>query len=246
MLTIGVDLAAAPKKTGLAAIEWSRGHAALRLLKLAPNDAEIVAESRDATTIGIDCPFGWPVEFVEFVSAHIKSEVAPRTLAGADWRRQLAYRETDRFVREHTGRWPLSVSTDRLGLTAMHCAELLEEFANAGEIVDRSGRGRLVEVYPGAAVRFWGLTTAGYKSDVNMRAIATNDLIRQAPWLHIEPDSIALMSRSDDAFDAVIAALNARAHALGLTTRIPDALLAAAKSEGWTALPTAPLEVLID
>ena len=50
--------------------------------------------------------------------------------------------------REITGRWPLSVATDRLGLTAMHCAVLLDTSGDElGIPVDRSGGGTAIEVY---------------------------------------------------------------------------------------------------
>ncbi|TCL84724.1 MULTISPECIES: DUF429 domain-containing protein [unclassified Rathayibacter] len=244
MLTIGVDLAAEPVRTAVAALEWGGGRAVVRSLVLGASDDDVVAASREATTIGIDCAFGWPLEFAAFVSAHTRREVSPRTLAGRDWRRRLAYRETDRAAREVTGRWPLSVSTDRLGMTAMRCAELLDAFAETGEDVDRSGGGRLVEAYPAAALRLWGVDTTGYKTRPEAVALAVEALRRAAPWLVLPADAAALMARSDDAFDAVIAALNARAHALGRTVPVPDALREAAQAEGWIALPTCGLDEL--
>ncbi|ROP57425.1 MULTISPECIES: DUF429 domain-containing protein [unclassified Rathayibacter] len=245
MLTIGVDLAAEPVRTAVAALEWGGGRAVVRSLVLGASDDDVVAASREATTIGIDCAFGWPLEFAAFVSAHTRREVSPRTLAGRDWRRRLAYRETDRAAREVTGRWPLSVSTDRLGMTAMRCAELLDAFAATGEDVDRSGGGRLVEAYPAAALRLWGVDTTGYKTRPEAVALAVEALRRAAPWLVLPADAAALMARSDDAFDAVIAALNARAHALGRTVPVPDELREAAQAEGWIALPTCGLDELV-
>jgi hypothetical protein len=246
MLTIGVDLAAEPVRTAVAALEWGGGGAVVRSLVLGASDDDVVAASREATTIGIDCAFGWPLEFAAFVSAHTRREIiAPRTLAGRDWRRRLAYRETDRAVKKVTKRWPLSVSTDRLGMTAMRCAELLDAFAATGEDVDRSGGGRLVEAYPAAALRLWGVDTTGYKTRPEAVALAVEALRRAAPWLVLPADAAALMARSDDAFDAVIAALNARAHALGRTVPVPDELREAAQAEGWIALPTCGLDELV-
>ena len=245
MLTIGVDLAAEPARTARAAVEWSAGRARIREVALDSSDAGIVALSRGATTVGVDCAFGWPLEFAAFVHAHTRREVAPRSLAGRDWRRRLAYRETDRAAREATGRWPLSVSTDRLGMTAMRCAELLEAFEEEGEVVDRSGAGRLVEVYPSAALRHWRIDTAGYKTRPEAVPLAVDALRRAAPWLEGSAAAFALMARSNDALDAVIAALNARAHALGATLPIPEEHREAARAEGWIALPTGPLAELV-
>jgi hypothetical protein len=54
-------------------------------------------------------------------------------------------------------RRPVSVSTDRLGVTAMRCAHLLHRWSN-GQHIDRTGPGRFVEVYPAAALVRWGLS----------------------------------------------------------------------------------------
>jgi predicted nuclease with RNAse H fold len=245
-MTVGVDLAAEPKKTAIAVIDWAGSTATVRHLQLGVTDPEIVALSAGAEMVGIDCPFGWPVEFVEFVSAHSRGEVAPRQLFGSDWRRRLAYRDTDRFVREQVGRWPLSVSTDRLGLTAMHCAELLDAFEREDRTpMDRSGDGRYVEVYPAAALRVWSIPVDGYKTDPAARAVATIRLRAAVPWLELRPTHIQAMSSSDDAFDAVVAALISRAHAQGATHPIPDHSHERATTEGWMALPTAPIGELV-
>lgn len=244
MRTVGIDLAAASKGTAVAVIDWSAGGARVASVELGLSDDKIVATSRDARIVGIDCAFGWPIEFVEFVAAHGRREVAPRQIAGADWRRRLAYRETDRVTREITGRWPLSVSTDRLGMTAMHCAELLDAFEPTGG-VDRSGGGRYAEVYPAAATRHWGIETYRYKTNPDDCALATGSLRAAAPWLEIGAEIEGLMSRSHDAFDAVIASLNARAVALGQTLAMPDGVLEQARVEGWIALPTGALGELV-
>ncbi|MDI6943374.1 DUF429 domain-containing protein [Microbacterium barkeri] len=244
MLTIGVDLAAEAQRTAAAGIEWTDGSARLTSLAVGIDDVQIVALAQGADVVAIDCAFGWPAEFVAFVSAHERGEMSPRSLSGRDWRRRLAYRHTDRAVREVTGRWPLSVSTDRLGMTALHCAELLAAFEAAGERIDRSGAGRLVEVYPAAALRLWGVQTAGYKTQPDARMRAAESLLGLAPWLDVDDGQRDLLGRSDDALDALAASLNARAHALGHTLPVPDELRTVAQTEGWIALPTAPLDSL--
>lgn len=237
MITAGVDLAAEPTKTAFARIEWGTSSAVLSHPQVGVSDQQIVEWSQDAKTVGIDCAFGWPIDFVEFVTAHERGEMSPRTSSGKDWRRRLAYRHTDRAVRELTGRWPLSVSTDRLGLTAMHCAELLADFEQAGDAVHRSGRGRLVEVYPAAALRVWGVAVQGYKTQPDARGPAAEALLSRISWLDVSKAQRSLLSRSDDALDAVVACLNARAHALGRTSPVPDHLRAVADIEGWIAVP---------
>ncbi|CAN5521186.1 DUF429 domain-containing protein [soil metagenome] len=248
MLTAGVDLAAEPRGTALALIDWSAHSARVVEVTVGVSDAQIVAAAPTVTSLGIDCAFGWPDDFVTFVAGHSAGERADRSIAerdgtGMEWRRRLAYRETDREVRRLTGRWPLSVSTDRLGLTAMHCAALLDSLAEAIGPVDRAGGGIVAEVYPSATLRRWGFSTVGYKSDAAIRSTLLWALRERALWLDL--DSVAeRMTASDDAFDAVIAALAARAHALGRWHRPPPESLDRAGREGWIVLPTVDLSDL--
>ncbi len=58
MLTIGVDLAAEPKGTAVAGIEWADGRAKLVNLMLGATDGYIVEASSSAGKIGIDCALG--------------------------------------------------------------------------------------------------------------------------------------------------------------------------------------------
>ncbi|MCU1407792.1 MAG: hypothetical protein JWQ43_4095 [Glaciihabitans sp.] len=244
MLTAGIDLAAEPRGTALAVIDWGERSAQLSILRVGIQDSEIVDAAGAAQSIGIDCAFGWPDDFLAFVTAHTAGARVDRSIdEGMDWRRRLAYRETNRDVRRRTGRWPLSVATDRLGLTAMHCAALLDVLADRIGPIDRSGAGRVAEVYPSATLRGWGFTTRGYKTDPAPRRLLVEELERRAPWLDLAGNQ-ELLVQSDDAFDAVIASLAARAHARGLTEPCPPEHLAQARREGWIALPSAPLEAL--
>ncbi|WP_394249639.1 DUF429 domain-containing protein [Arthrobacter pityocampae] len=245
MLTAGVDLAAEPKGTALAVIDWSRSAATVEVTLGVP-DAAIARVAPDVDRLGIDCAFGWPDDFVAFVTRH--AEGLPVDGGGAEgmaWRRRLSYRATDRVTRELTGRWPLSVATDRLGLTAMHCAVLLDAIGDAlGAPVDRAGGGTAVEVYPAATLRGWGFDTRGYKNDDGVREALLDRLLARAPWLGLGSTGRQLLVSSDDAFDAVIAALAARAHALGRTRPVPPVYRDQARREGWIALPVGRLEEL--
>ncbi|MDN3494973.1 DUF429 domain-containing protein [Planococcus sp. APC 4015] len=243
--TGGVDLAAESTRTSLAMIEWACGHARLERLTLDVPDLEITEAARSVTKLGIDCALGWPDEFVAFIRDHADISRAHKVDGGMEWRRTLAFRETDRNVREQTGRWPLSVSTDRLGLTAMRCAGLLGRLAASGRVVDRSGRvGVVVEVYPGATVRLWGWDSRGYRTDPGVRSSLLEQMQREAPWLEIGAHG-KLMVDSSDAFDAVVAALAARAAALGSYDHPPSGQQARAEREGWIALPSCSLSDLL-
>ena len=120
MRTLGVDLAAATKKTAVAVLEWGAGSARLEHLALDVGDREIVELFGSSDMTGIDCPVGWPQALVPFLTGHLNFDAGP-VLAydGIDGRRLLAYRETDRFVTGRTGLIPLSVAADRLAHPAM-------------------------------------------------------------------------------------------------------------------------------
>lgn len=89
--------------------------------------------------------------------------------------------------------------------------------------------------------RTGSVAVSGYKTDASARSTATANLLAAAPRLAVTPGNRALMEASDDAFDAVVAALIARAHALGATHPVPPAALDRARREGWIALPSTPL-----
>ena len=245
MLTIGVDLAAEPKGTAVAGIDWADMRAKLVSLRLGATDDDIVEASRSADKIGIDCALGWPDKFVDFVVNHRAFNHAVSHEFGAmDWRRDLSYRETDRRVREATGRWPLSVATDRLGVTALRCAGLMERLGAAGVVIDRAGLGGVVEVYPAGSLKIWGFDTAGYRASTDSRSALLDAISSKAPWIDFS-DFRGLMVDSCDAFDAVIASLAARAAATGSATLPADDDLAIARVEGWIALPHRDMEGLL-
>jgi hypothetical protein len=60
-----------------------------------------------------------------------------------------------------------------------------------------------------------------------------------AAWLTVGDDALRHCEVSDDALDALIAALVARAHAVGHCAAIASNLLDTARAEGWIALPQA-------
>ncbi len=130
------------------------------------------------------------------------------------------------------GKQPLRVSTDKIGIPALRMAALMVRLAEMGTPVDRTGAGRFVEVYPAAALRRWGI--ADSKKDTPELLPA---LLAQAPWLKMTDASLALCDTSRDACDAVVAALAARAAAIGECDTIPTEEWRIAQLEGWIALP---------
>ncbi|MFF0817555.1 DUF429 domain-containing protein [Rhodococcus sp. NPDC003318] len=245
MRTVGVDLAAEPAKTAVATVEWGDGSARVIDLRLGATDADIVEAAIRADRIGVDAPFGWPDAFVEFLAAHHRrSPVRDLGLDTRAGRLPLVRRRTDRMVHAATGIVPLSVSTDLIAHVALRCAGLLADLAVAGVDTGRVD-GRVVEAYPAAALQRWGLPFRGYKGTVNATRLAalTGEIEVAAPGLELGGFRARCVT-SDDAFDAVIAALIARAVALGRTALPDPGDRDVADREGWIHLPTSPLDTL--
>lgn len=245
MITVGVDLAAEPKGTAVSVIAWSDKKAKLSSVRLGVSDSELLELAAGANKIGIDCALGWPVEFVSFLQAQLSSNLDSSIYdGGLDWRRKLSYRETDRQVRQVFGRWPLSVATDRLGMTALRCSGLLARFSESGIQIDRSGAGVIVEVYPRATMQIWKFDFDGYRYSPEIRLQLLKSLKERAPWLDFEEYS-QILTDSCDAFDSLMACLAARAAACGYFDAPGPEFLDVAKLEGWIALPTQPIEKLL-
>jgi predicted nuclease with RNAse H fold len=238
VITLGIDLASQPRSTAACAIEWGAGRARVIDVACGQDDDALVERIAGADKVGVDVPFGWPDAFVEAVARFHAGRAWPEATVMA-----LRYRETDRVVAARTGRWPLSVSTDLIGVPTFRAARLLARLAAAdGHAVDRSGGGRLVETYPAAALRLWGFASTGYKrrdDRPSLLALVRRLEARTRGWLDLGAAGRRLCRGSDDALDAVVAALVARAAALGLCAGPPPDLAATAAREGWIALPPA-------
>jgi len=157
MHTLGIDLSAQPKKTAACTIAWSRQKARISSLKVGLTDDELVLLGEGVDKIGLDVPFGWPTKFVTTISIH-HQRMTCEECSTQDFR----FRATDQYVRSVTGKWPLSVSTDRIGIVALRAIRLLENLAPETK-VDRSGTGKTVEVYPAAVLIQWGFVNTSKK-----------------------------------------------------------------------------------
>jgi predicted nuclease with RNAse H fold len=236
MRTVGIDVAAQHNKTATCWIEWSDGGATIDdETPIVVDDDEIRRCVRSADKAGIDIPLGWPAAFVEAVGRHHRHEPWQAT------RDALRLRATDRWVTERArrpggpdkpGLYPLSVSTNLIGVAALRIAAALPP-------IDRSGSGRIVEVYPKAALYVWGLPFDGYKGAYQRteRENLISELRGQAPWLRGSEDVWQRCSRSDHYLDALIASLVARAKACGLCDNSFNPRSEEAQNEGWIALP---------
>ena len=147
---------------------------------------------------------------------------------------------------------PRTLTLDLSGVTRCDSTGLgmLARLRDAGVDVSRDGTGRILEAYPAVALMQWGLAVGGpYKGTDRARASANLTLLvdalrNAAPWLDLGGHE-ELCRRNDDAFDAVICALIARAHLLGDCTKPTGEQERCARTEGWIAVPQAPLAALL-
>jgi hypothetical protein len=252
MLSVGIDVASQDARTAICSVTWEAGHA--RIEPLGPpgaSDTEIRRCVDTADRVGVDIPLGWPSAFVDAVARHHRGEAWPPSDAGGGMT-SLRLRETDRWLTDHARRpgeprarcHPMSVSSNLIAIPAMRMARVL----GPG---DRSGAGKVVEVYPAAALFVWGLPYRRYKGVRPDRRALRHELVERlramAPWLTAaREEDWERVRENDHELDALIAALVARAKDAALCDEDYDASSENARREGWIALPlTDALERLV-
>lgn len=249
MRTLGIDLAAQPHHTAVCEIVWGQRSGIVRVIDGRHTDERLVALMAGADKVGVDIPFGWPAPFVDALVAHRAGRSWPSGERDPDgYRRTLCLRRTDEYIRAVYGLRPLSVSSDRIAVPAMRWAGL-ENQLRADRPIDRSGLGSLVEVYPAAALKSWGLISRGYKKAKNrtvLRALASALVREVGAGLRFTNGADDAVRASDHAFDALVASLVARAAYLGHTTTPPPRDAVLAQMEGWIHVPTRGLRALLD
>lgn len=259
---VGVDLAAQPGDTAYCVITVNEGQSTIVVASPRSGedatDANLVDAFQGTARIGIDAPFGWPVEFIAALPKHRDHGSwpadDPEAYAPKDSTieyRSLKYRGTDLHVWANTGKKPLSVTTDYISAVAMRAAALLSRAnADLGLDVDRSGRtGRFVEVYPAAALARWNIkTSSGPKRSYKTNAKERERVLREITE-HLDgwPQGSAELWNTSHKVDSLVSALVTLMaeldHRLSLPKEdrliepIPAGCEALAKMEGWIALP---------
>jgi hypothetical protein len=229
---LGIDLASDPKRTAACSVDWDGTVAAVRELREPVDDETAVALASAANLVAIDAPLGWPVAFGDAIAKHQRRETWPASSV-----RELSYRRTDLYVQDLVGLWPLSVSTDRIGIVAFRAARLLT-LLRPGATAARDGSSGILEVYPAAALRRWGLSFRGYKGADGMavRRSIVDGLTAIAP-ITFDGFRTAVVA-SDNALDALVAALVGVAKHENLVEPLPEDMAEAAAIEGWIWLPS--------
>ena len=238
MRTAGVDFASKDEKTAVCVIEWSNRRASVEELIVGVSDEVIADRASQVKKLGIDVPLGWPIAFVEAVGEYASKGTWPSDYRHAK-NESYRLRLTDRVVRQEVGGiTPLSVSADRIAIPAMRAAALMASLARPSA---RDGSGVVVEVYPAAALQRWGMSSRQYKTarHVDRRHELVGQLLDQVPWLSLTNDAADLVRGNDDAFDALVASLIARAAAKNLVDPLEKAQRKWARREGWIVLPLA-------
>jgi predicted nuclease with RNAse H fold len=245
---LGIDLAAQPRNTGLVLLApTAPGRWRADVPPDAATDEHLVELGTRVDLIGVDAPLGWPIAFVQAVGAHQDRLPWP----GTKDRRSLTHRHTDDVVRDRGWGRPMSASADKLGSVAMRCALLQRDWARRwGEAAPRDGSGRLVEVYPAAALRAWDLHESGYKGNSaeagRVRTKIFSGITAAVDsWLDVSMIRSECIN-SDHTLDALLSALNAVAAGIGSTHR-PESVEDhhCAVLEGWIHVPTTPLRWVV-
>ncbi len=186
-------MASQDARTAICSIRWEGGRAEIQPLgSPGASDSEIRRYVETADRIGVDIPLGWPSAFVEAVARHHRGEAWPAD-DSAEAMMSLRLRETDRWLTLRARRpgeprarcHPMSVSSNLIAIPAMRMARVLGP-------VDRSGTGKVIEVYPAAALFVWGLPYRRYKGVQPDRRDARHDLVQSAS----RADAMAERSRA--------------------------------------------------
>lgn len=237
---LGIDLAADPKRTGMAVLRNDDGVLAVESASLGVNDAQIVQAVHQADGTGVDVPIGWPIRFAELLRDHAALTLKPPESTDATWRRGLAMRTTDMHVWRRMGITPLSVSANLIAYPAFRWAGIEARLRAEGVDVSRDGSGVVAEVYPAAALYRWGLPHRAYKGTkrVAVRQCMVESIPKLFPafdWRGYEALAIA----DDNVLDAVLAALVAQQIAQGNCESPSAEQRETARVEGWIWIPKA-------
>lgn len=231
--TIGIDISSQPLATASCSILWENGQARLESAEHSVDDARLESLLLEpAAKIGIDVPLGWPDEFIAALVRHRDGAPFGEADTGV-----LVRRRTDTWVWRTTQQLPLSVSTDRISYPAMRFARVADRLQ--GLLIDRGGSGKVVEVYPAAALRVWKLQYRRYKRDKGRDVLAAivDEIADRCPWFSADDGWTRALIQNDHIFDAFVCALVARAHATARCHPIPAEDAEAAGREGWIAVP---------
>lgn len=239
---IGLDCATEPKNMGISLGRFAEGrmqvlevHSGKRFKAIAEMAKWLAATLQQPVLLAIDAPLGWPLPLAETLQTHRAGEPVPVE------KNRLFRRQTDFFVKQHTGQLPLDVGADRIA-RAMHAAletveELRQRTGSKFPLLLNSGLptgNGMLEVYPAATLSVYQVPRKGYKGK-------NGKPVRQAMLQHLQQHLDFQLpaaqwhglqhSDEDHLLDSVVCLLAARDFLLGQVYEPEDPALAA--REGW-------------
>ncbi|MDH5178726.1 MAG: DUF429 domain-containing protein [Gammaproteobacteria bacterium] len=233
---IGIDCATEPRDIGLACGNYSNSHLVVtQARKIAKNEtvADVICRwirKGIPCLLAIDAPLGWPAELGEELSRHT---AGARVVTDPN---MMFRRETDRRVKQITGKTALDVGADRIARSAHAALELLEALRKkTGKNIPLAWDNHLkdnisaIEVYPAATLKMTGLISTGYKKPENTKE--RKDIIfGLEQYLRLDVDK-TILENDDDILDATVCLLAGADFLNGKAVR-PDNMGTAIK-EGW-------------
>jgi hypothetical protein len=146
-------------------------------------------------------------------------------------------RETDRFVRQLTGKQTLDVGADRIARTALAAVNLLADLRTLTACPiplawkpELSERIQAIEVYPTGTLAALSLTCSGYKRAPD-RSVREAILIGIEEYVDVSCIPIEQLLEDDDLLDAVVCVVAAADFLQG--GAVPPLDEALAVKEGW-------------
>lgn len=198
--------------------------------------------------LALDVPFGWPKDFSGAVAEH----KVGRSF-GKHPRTRYRYRETDLVVQKLLASKlpskgtlnPLSVSTDRLGLTAIWASDLIERVQRELDFEIDLGSGsnsdrKLIEVYPSASIALWSpiewtmqRNQSGEAKTVNLKAAVLSHANRYFSTYPVTTNEMA----SRNHLDAFVCAITAKSYQENKCSKPEYISKSTLQKEGWIWAP---------
>lgn len=188
----------------------------------------------DSTTtlLALDAPLGWPKPLGEQLSQHMAG--LPMKVPA----NRIFRRETDRQVRDATGKQSLDVGADRIARTAHAALALLGSLAKtlhrpiglAWDMAVEPGV-HAIEVYPAATLKMRDWPSCGYKKTAQ-RSVRQEILAKLKEEIDL-PSDTSMAEADADVLDALMCVLAGQDFVAGKAQPPDRDILDCARKEGW-------------
>jgi predicted RNase H-like nuclease len=237
MQLVGIDCASRSENTGIAIGDYKDGKIWLSKVIMG-NKKESIAnlltpllDISKQVVFAFDAPLGWSEPMGRLLAKHQAGEPIE------EQQDRFFRRLTDSFVHQVIGKLPLEVGADRIARTAHSALKIISDLRMKGFALtmlwkpDTTQLHGLLEVYPSATLKGYGMVSSAYKGDTQEEKKKRQNIIKDMQS-HIPNilDFINLDSKSD-MLDAVICLLCAKDFLEG-KVYLPINM-EIAKKEGW-------------